>query len=85
MSLSYSYPLIRVGIVYFMYPWFISPFSTTVPELLVGDMGTVATSFNRSRYTTLFNSTPQSYKRKGTDFVYLSLFSEEEGVYVSLS
>ena len=27
MSLSYSYPLIRVGIVYCMYPWFISLFS----------------------------------------------------------
>ena len=42
-------------------------------ELSVGDMGTVATSFNRSRYTTLPSSTPQSYKRKvQTLYVYLS-------------
>ena len=50
------------------------PFPITASELSVGDMGTVATSFNRSRYTTLPSSTPQSYKQKvQTLYVYLSL------------
>ena len=73
VSLSHSYPLVRIGIIYCMYPWFISPFFYYSVSTFSWDVGTVTTSFNRSRYTTLFNSTPQSYKRKGTDFVYLSL------------
>ena len=62
-----------------------------VSELSVGDMGIVATSFNRSRYTTLPSSTSQSYKMKRHTLrmFYLLLdvyhyFSGEEGVYVSL-
>ena len=50
------------------------PLAIKASELSVGDMGTVATSFNRSRYTTLLSSTPQSYKRKvQTLYVYLLL------------
>ena len=61
------------------------PLAIKVSELSVGDIGTVATRFNRSRYTTLPSSTPQSYKQKvQTLHVYLSLLSGEEGVYVSL-
>ena len=45
-----------------------------MPELSVGDIGTVTTSFTRSRYATLPSSTPQSYKRKvQTLYVCLSL------------
>ena len=46
-----------------------------VSELSVEDMGTVATSFNRSRYTTLPSSTSQPCKTKKayTLYVYLLL------------
>ena len=44
-----------------------------VSELSVGDMGTVATSFNRSRYTTLPSSTSQSYKNEKAHTLYVYL------------